>query len=435
MPVRENKSEYPKVLIVNTQSIYKDNATGITLRSLFSQWPKEKVMEVFVWKPRSTLFEECKVPSEQLPLRVLPFYYGLRKLMKKDCVYDAAAENISSDAAQKIKMRGIRNIEFLIKTLSECSPLVFFDKELLKIIDKFSPDVIYTLSGSILINRFVFFFAKRYNIRVVVHYMDNWRETAYKNHSYAKYLNRLLEKSTAKIEKKMIKGITISEKMATEYKVKYGSDFVAVMNCVDIVLPQRMVEEQEKSELTFTYAGGLHLGRSQQLLVVQNAIKSFNREGHSVTAILKVYTSNLFKEKYSGLFDENLTQFEEYVSHERIGEVYEEADVLIHIEAFERDIVDYTKYSLSTKIPEYMASGKPLLCYAPAELAVSEYISATKAGLCAKNEEELLTAINLLATDSHTRKRFGENGVNTAKNNHSKEVALDRLRDAINALD
>ena len=40
--------KYPKVLIINEQSINKNNATGITLRSLWQSWPKNNLIEICI---------------------------------------------------------------------------------------------------------------------------------------------------------------------------------------------------------------------------------------------------------------------------------------------------------------------------------------------------------------------------------------------------
>ena len=38
---------YNRVLIINSQSMFKNNATGITLRSLWGNWPKDKILEFY----------------------------------------------------------------------------------------------------------------------------------------------------------------------------------------------------------------------------------------------------------------------------------------------------------------------------------------------------------------------------------------------------
>ena len=38
--------KYPNILILNNQSIYNCNATGITLRNILSGWPAENLCEL-----------------------------------------------------------------------------------------------------------------------------------------------------------------------------------------------------------------------------------------------------------------------------------------------------------------------------------------------------------------------------------------------------
>jgi hypothetical protein len=70
---------YPKVLIVNSQSMHKNNATGITLRSLFANWPSERVMELYRWRPAESASERLEIVSEQIPVRAVPLNYACRK--------------------------------------------------------------------------------------------------------------------------------------------------------------------------------------------------------------------------------------------------------------------------------------------------------------------------------------------------------------------
>ncbi|GAB3957775.1 hypothetical protein GCM10027614_73890 [Micromonospora vulcania] len=57
------------------------------------------------------------------------------------------------------------------------------------------------------------------------------------------------------------------------------------------------------------------------------------------------------------------------------------ADVLVHIESFDQEIRRYTRYSVSTKIPQYLASGRPIFGYGPAEVASMNHIQEANAGV------------------------------------------------------
>lgn len=261
--------------------------------------------------------------------------------------------------------------------------------------------------------------------------MDNWRETMFVDNKYTKPFHYLLNRTVKKIEKRMKKGLVISEKMGHEYNKKYKVDYVAIMNSVDTTVNIGDVSYDNKKEIIFTYAGGLHLGRYMQLLEIQNRIADFNNKSSGVNISLVIYTSKSNQDNYQKLFENSITKFKDYLPHEQVSEIYEEADVLVHIESFDKKTIEYTKYSMSTKIPEYMASGKPILCYAPENIAVYEYINYTKTGICVSNDHALLAAVTSLATESEKRKLFGENGILTANKNHKKKRSDDILKEVL----
>lgn len=414
---------YPKVLIINSQSINMNQPTGITLRSFFANWPKDRIFEIYHWKALSYTQDILSIPSEQIPTKAMPLYFYFRKLMKKECAYESPADAGATAIAANSKGNIKTAVKDLTKMISELTPIVFKDKKFLKKIDDFSPDVIYTYGGSVYINRFALFFARRYKINIVTHYMDNWRQTDFMDNPYTKVLNSILNRSVKKIEKKMKKGLTISEKMAENYKAEYKADYAAIMNCVDFPKDRKSVVYEEKKIIKFIYAGGLPIGRHEQLIIVQNSILKFNSEQTANSALLVIYTSDRDRASYAPLFDATITEFRNYLPHSQVHKIYEESDVLVYTESFEKSMVEYTKYSMSTKIPEYMSSGKPILCYAPENIAVSEYIEATQTGICATNKGELDAAIKTLTTSHEVRKTLGQNGIATAKENHSQNRA------------
>ena len=68
--------QYPKVLIVDGESYYKKNATGITKRSLFGDWPSSRIMEFHLVKPGSIESESHNVRDFLIPPQVFPINGG-----------------------------------------------------------------------------------------------------------------------------------------------------------------------------------------------------------------------------------------------------------------------------------------------------------------------------------------------------------------------
>ena len=77
-------NKYPKVLIINDQSIYKENATGITLRSFFKLYPSSNIREFHLWKPSKSEYEGLKINSSVIPQETFPINSILRKMTGAD---------------------------------------------------------------------------------------------------------------------------------------------------------------------------------------------------------------------------------------------------------------------------------------------------------------------------------------------------------------
>ena len=87
---------YKRVLIVNKQSIYKRNATGLTMRSLWGDWPSDRIVEFHTFEP---YLEE----DENSGIRLLTFKENLidrlsaRKTIQKANTYAKDTNNTARE--------------------------------------------------------------------------------------------------------------------------------------------------------------------------------------------------------------------------------------------------------------------------------------------------------------------------------------------------
>ena len=65
-----------------------------------------------------------------------------------------------------------------------------------------------------------------------------------------------------------------------------------------------------------------------------------------------------------------------------------EADILLHVESFNEKMKKYTRLSISTKIPEYLASKRLIIAIGPVDIASIEYLKDNKAALILDNNIE-----------------------------------------------
>lgn len=412
---------FPKILVLNAQCIYKNNATGITLRSIIREIPDGKLLELYRDNTTDMVEERFNFSSIQIPAKDMPINYIIRKIMGLSNDYENSkaqiSKNIDDNSSKNISNR--KRFVLFFKALLESS-YIHIDKELDRKIKEFKPDVIYTLGASEYVLTWAVKLQKKYKTRVVLHYMDNWRETQYGFGKCGLLLKKMQDKKISYLESKMRYGLTISEAMADAYHQKYGSSYLTLMN----VAQNMDIFEKNSEEVIFIYAGGLHLGRDSCIKKIASILEEKASYGLNVKLI--VYTDP----QYWCLFDDSpFVEVREPVKHEEIDSVYNLADVLIHAESDSEEYIDFTKYSMSTKISEYMMSGKPILCYAPKCLASAKYIAKYHAGVCVDNENDLRTGIDILM-NKNNRNKFGDNGRKCAGINHS----IEHLRTTINTV-
>ena len=168
-----SKKRYPKVLIVNSQSVKADNATGITLRSLWKDWPKENVLELYE-DTRLENVDDFSLSSIVLPLECIP----LKKTMlgKRGKSINHKMKNSSNFCIKRCVKKIRQNFVYL----ADLSPVkVDFDTK--EKILQFAPDVIYTLGGGVVPLKLSYQIAKELDLPIVIHFMDNWTESLQEN--------------------------------------------------------------------------------------------------------------------------------------------------------------------------------------------------------------------------------------------------------------
>ena len=286
---RKIMGKYPRVLIVNAQSMYKRNATGITLQSIWGGWDVDCLLEVYsdpvVTDQTDQKIKSCCIP----PSNIVRFARG------------KAAQSINSNIkATSIQHSSNSNLKSYLRQFAVCeldSVAVNLDKATIEAIRDFQPQVIYTLGASVSIMRLVNQLSMQLNIPVIMHFMDNWAEHIQweDNPLLSLYKSSLKKKMLACIKRcKLV--VTISSSMAEAYHEKFQKETLVLMNTVD--LSKFKGPASRHTGIThFVYAGGLHLDRWKALKEIAEAIKETDGKG-----ILDIFTSKDSIELYRSNF-------------------------------------------------------------------------------------------------------------------------------------
>ena len=121
--------------------------------------------------------------------------------------------------------------------------------------------------------------------------------------------------------------------------------------------------------------------------------------------------------------------FKGSVRPEEVSGVLNESDVAVHVESFSDSCAEYTRLSVSTKIPQYFAAGIPVLAYGPSSLASCQYVRSTQAGVLVdkRSNGSLEAGIRALVIENDSRSDMGMRAWMRAREYHEMTAVRRRF--------
>lgn len=401
-----------KVLFVDSTVIGENSPTGATLANITKGIPNCEFLQYCIdYDPEfhtpcfPTIYEEKKTNL---------LFYILKSIYRKKYAKKTFAGCYEVNVSTKGSSLGLI-AKFLLDLIPHC-----LSKKAINKIKDFNPDVIYSLGGTITSLRMTYKLSEVLDTPVVLHIMDDWFTTKYKDCSWTRIGNRIVNRAAEKVLTRTRMNIGICEKMADHYSQKFSIPFSYAMNCIDEV---RKYDFNEHERLRFVFSGGIHGGREESLYRIGKLIRETCEFNERIN--FEIYTSNNCLERYKKALLPVASLYE-YVPKEKMFDNMGNADVLVHVESFAPDEIEYFRYSLSTKIPEYMSVGRPVLCYGPKDIATVSYIQKNNVGICAENDDEFILAITKLLNKC-VREEIGKNAIRCAENEHLVSVVAMRV--------
>jgi glycosyltransferase involved in cell wall biosynthesis len=418
--VSDKAATCPKILIVSGEPLHRQSATGITLCNLFAGWPIADIAQVY----SADYAPEAEFGSNTVrltPRDLAPFCWWGDPHQSNTA---AASHGVASIAGRRsARMR--RYVSPVLELLPYRIPLPQFES-----LRAFRPDLIYSNLASIRIARLATWLARTLDVPLVPHFMDDWLSTyavpgrSIGTQAHAAILNRQVRS----IMHDAPLGLSIGQEMADEYGRRFGKPFHPFMNTVDV--PD--VPDAPRSftpPVRFVYVGGLHLGRDESLAAVARSIGAVADAGPSELHIYAPESDGARARAITRIGPH--VSFKGSVSPARVPEVLRDADVLVHVESFQPELVQFTRLSVSTKIPQYLAAARPIIAFGPDELASIQYVGRSGGGLCASVVAELEQALRTVIDQPQTRVRLGTIGWRQARAHHEATSVRRRFREVL----
>jgi len=217
--------------------------------------------------------------------------------------------------------------------------------------------------------------------------------------------------------------------MASVYKIQFKKKyFQTYMNCVNIEKDLDL-KIPTIDFLKIIYVGGLHLNRYKTLMYFDGILNEVNKLGRKCK--IEIYCPNNDIKMYGKELSVcNNIQLMGFINNQEINRILLDADVLLHVESFDRSVFEYISLSISTKIPNYLAAKRPIIGIGPLGIASIEYLASYNAALVINSLDykSNLALINKFIHDDFYRNSIAENAFLLANRFHSQESVTESLR-------
>jgi len=411
MNIASQQVDYPKVLVISPAVFNLYSGGGVTLTNFFYGWPKDKLAMIYndgISRDNSVCKKFYELTSEDMRW-CFPFSFIQKH--KDGNINTNLKSNINNTIFSFIlgeEMPKIRNISDSLK----------------KWIETFKPDIVYSIiSSSVFYIDITLDIIDEFKIPIIVHIMDDWQTTKYRSGVLGFYMRYRLNSNLKLLIKKASLRMSICDYMSEEYKNRYGFEFIPFHNAIDIETWKSKVKKNWIAGKPFRimYHGSvLPNSHLNSLLDICQVVEKLNKAGLGIEVL--IHTPKLYVERYRDLFKNFSSVFmnSTFIQVEDMPSFLAKPDLLLLPVNFDKNSTDFIRYSMPTKVPEYMMSGTPVLLYGPSDMASVRYAIMEKWGYVVTNRnlEELEIAIVNLMKDESLRMKLGKRSQDLAVKNH-----------------
>ncbi|MDK2351316.1 hypothetical protein P0F76_19390 [Pseudomonas paraeruginosa] len=428
-----------RVLIISNNALSFSANNGRTLNSFFSDYDGEKLAQLFF----NSEIPQSKVVKRFFNVRA---FDQLRQLFFKGAEagsevtsfinYVGAAASGSVSGSVKVRLIGFLNsylesLKLYLRDLGyKCG--LQKNKRLMSWVEAFSPQCIFFVAGNCKFSiDYALFLSTRLGIPLYTYITDDYVISNYPVGPFGKVYHRGLHSRYAELLRHSRKTFFIGDSMKAAFESSYGSSGDTLINCnlIDQPVPSGR-ELVVPGHVRVVFAGGLHLGRDSSIVSFATLMsEACSQVGISYT--IDLYSGQNISAAMLSRFESSGIHYRGSVSWDDLQIELKKADFLLHVESFAEKYSDKTKYSLSTKLPEYLSSGVCVIGFGPESVASIRLLRDHKIGLALSGDATDVGVLSEAIQETFIRSSFGEKGVSFARAHFSPELIKKKLYDSL----
>ncbi len=417
----ENK-EFPKVLVTSINA-WRDN-TGInTLIDFFKCWDSDKVAQIYTRAalPKTTVCNKFFRISEPVVMKSV-----LKRKLKTGSVVENEVSVSGEDSAtleeenklyakKKSKFSGILGfVRELVWKFGKWKT-----KELDAFIESVDADVLFMpIYPTVYMGRLQKYVMKKTG-KPVVSYLadDNYTFKAVSKNPLSLIHRAWLRKYVKYIVKNSEKLLVIAPKQKEEYDRIFGVNSEVLTKGIDF--SQFPYEKKELGNpIKMVYTGKLIIGRWKSLAKIAEALGEINKDGTKIE--LDIYTTDSLTEEQEKALNRNGCQVKGSLTLSEVHEVQKQADILVFVESLDKKYKNAARLSFSTKITDYLKSGKCIFAIGDKEIAPIDYFNRFDSAITATTYGEIGQRLNEIANTPSIIEEYSIRAYECGKKNHNK---------------
>lgn len=162
------------------------------------------------------------------------------------------------------------------------------------------------------------------------------------------------------------------------------------------------------------YTGNLGNHRWEELWYIGQALDKIN-QGHKLIIYSGTELSDGIKEKFNST---KSIEFMGRVSADKIPEIQQDADVLVHVESFRFKERLLVHQSFSTKIVDHFARARATFAVGATDVASIDYLLSRDAAVIATSRDDIEPKLRKLLGNDEVLNEYALKGFNCGKDNH-----------------
>lgn len=372
----------PRVLIISrTDYLHDKESEANTIRSYMTVFPKEDVCSILCGDFNLNKTGRLDNHTYQLGHKDI---LGASLLMKDT---RQGGTSIVQAVTSRRKGLGVRGwLKSLAINIYSLLPYKI-SQDIKSFINDFRPNIIYTTftnNRELLLAQRI---SREWNIPMTPHFFDDWPNVYYKGTSGEIVFRYLFNRRLKLVLKDVPICFCISERMCAEYERRYTIDkTIQLLNSIE----SNGCYNCRKAPKSFLYFGSLYLGRGETLKRLCEVLS----QKKSDICIYVGAPERHWKAYEPILGRYSFVKYLGFLTSDDLVKVIAKADVLLFVESFENTMLDFTRLSLSTRIPELLATGKNILAMGHHDQGSITYLRKYNAAYIIDNDQMIDTIID-----------------------------------------